>query len=123
MSKGKYYPKGPKGPKGGGPQEMLKQIQQVQKQMAEAQEALADETVEHSSGGGMVKVVVDGHQNIRSIRIDPQVVDPDDVSMLEDLVLAAVTGALEESQKLAADRMGGVTGGLGLPPGLDFPGL
>lgn len=124
MSKGKYYPKAQKGPKGaGGPQEMLKQLQQVQKQMTEVQDELAEATVEHSAGGGMVKVTVDGHQNIKSIIIDPQVVDPEDVAMLEDLVLAAVTGALEESQKLAAEKMGGVAGGLGLPPGLDFPGL
>ena len=102
---------------------MLRQLQQVQKQMAEAQEQLSEVEVEHSAGGGMVKVVVDGHQNIRSITIDPQVVDPEDVSMLEDLVLAAVTGALEESQRLASEKMGGLAGGLGLPPGLDLPGL
>jgi nucleoid-associated protein EbfC len=124
VSKGKYYPKGPKQQKaGGGPQDMLKQLQQVQKQMAEAQEQLSEVEVEHSAGGGMVKVVVDGHQNIKSITIDPQVVDPEDVSMLEDLVLAAVTGALEESQKLASEKMDGLAGGLGLPPGLDLPGF
>ncbi|HEY5532397.1 MAG TPA: YbaB/EbfC family nucleoid-associated protein [Candidatus Anoxymicrobiaceae bacterium] len=121
MSKGKYYPKAPKGPKGGGPQDMMKQLQQVQHQMEEAQEALAGETVEYSAGGGMVKVVADGQQNIKSIAIDPQAVDPDDVSMLEDMILVAVNGALETSQELAAERMGGLTG-LG-PGGLGIPGL
>ena len=113
MSKGKYYPKAPKGPKGA--QGMMKQLQQVQKQMAEAQESLAQETVEYSAGGGMVKVVADGQQGIKSINIDPQVVDPEDVGMLEDLVLVAVCGALEKSSALAEERMGGLTGGLGIP--------
>jgi DNA-binding YbaB/EbfC family protein len=118
MSKGKYYPK-PKAPKAPGG-DMMKQLQQVQRQMAEAQEALAEETVEHTAGGGMVKVVADGHQNIQSITIDPQVLDPEDVGMLEDLILVAVNGALEASKELAAQRMDGITGGLG---GLGLPGL
>ena len=113
MSKGKYYPKAPKGPKGA--QGMMKQLEQVQKQMAKVQESLALETVEYSAGGGMVKVVVDGQQGVKSISIDPQAVDPEDVGMLEDLVLVAVCGALEQSQALAEERMGGVTGGLGIP--------
>jgi hypothetical protein len=117
MSKGKYYPKAQKGQKGG-PQDMMRQLQQVQKQMAEAQEALAEESVEYSAGGGMVQVVADGHQNIKSVTIDPQVIDPEDVSMLEDLIMVAVNGALEQSNKLAAERMGSLAGGLGLPPGL-----
>jgi nucleoid-associated protein EbfC len=123
VSKGKYYPKGPKaqGPKGGS-QDMLKQLQQVQRQMIEAQEALSEETVEHTAGGGMVTVVADGQQNVRSIAIDPQVVDPEDVAMLEDLVLVAVNGALEASRQLAEEKMGGLTGGLG-PGGLGIPGM
>lgn len=123
MSKGKYYPKGPKaqGQKSG-PQDMLKQLQQVQTQMAEAQAALAEETVEYTAGGGMVKVVADGQQNIKSISIDPQVVDQEDVSMLEDLVLVAVNGALEASQQLAEEKMGGLAGGLGLG-GPGMPGI
>ncbi|MBN1290018.1 MAG: YbaB/EbfC family nucleoid-associated protein [Actinobacteria bacterium] len=116
MSKGKYYPKGQKGQKGGGrSQDMMKQLQQVQQQMSAMQDELAGETVEHSAGGGMVTVVADGQQNIRSVKIDPQVVDPEDVGMLEDLVLAAVVGALEKSNEMASGRMGGLTGGLGLP--------
>jgi DNA-binding YbaB/EbfC family protein len=126
MSKGRYYPKSPKGQAGkgaGGAQDMLRQLQQVQKQMAEAQEELASATVEHAAGGGMVKVVADGQQNIKSITINPQVVDPDDVAMLEDMVLVAVNGALEAAQRLTDEKMGGLTGGLGLPPGLDLPGI
>lgn len=121
MSKGKYYPK-PKGQKTG-PGEMMKQLAQVQRQMEEAQEALADETVEHVAGGGAVKVVADGHQNIKSITIDPDAVDPEDVGMLEDLVLVAVNGAIEASRELAAGRMEGLTGGLGGLGGLSIPGL
>jgi DNA-binding YbaB/EbfC family protein len=101
---------------------MMKQLQQVQRQMEQAQEALAEETVEYTAGGGMVKVVADGQQNIKSVSIDPQVVDPEDVGMLEDLILVAVNGAMEEAGKLAAERMGGLTGDMGLG-GLGLPGL
>ncbi|MHB8894485.1 MAG: YbaB/EbfC family nucleoid-associated protein [Candidatus Geothermincolia bacterium] len=121
MSKGKYYPK-PKGPKGS-PGDMMKQLQKVQLQMAEAQEALGDETVEHAAGGGMVKVVADGHQRIRSISIDPEVLDPEDVGMLEDLILVAVNGAIDASQELANQKMEGLTGGLGGLGGLGIPGM
>jgi nucleoid-associated protein EbfC len=117
MSKGSYYPRGPR-KKDGSPQAMMKQLQQVQRQMEEAQAALAEEEVEYSAGGGMVKVVIDGQQTFKSVEIDPQVIDPEDKEMLEDLVLAAVTGAIEQSQELAQERMGGLAGGLGLPPGL-----
>lgn len=117
MSRGSYAPKGSK-KKGGNPQQMVKQLQQVQRQMAEAQAALAEEEIEYSAGGGMVKVVVDGQQSIKSIEIDPQVIDPVEKEMLEDLVLAAITGAMEQSQELAQERMGGLAGGLGIPPGL-----
>ena len=123
MSKGRYYPKGPKAPKAGGaPQDMMRQLQQVQEQMEEAQAALADETVEYAAGGGVVKVVADGHQKIRSVTIDPQVIDPEDAGMLEDLILVAINGALEEAGNLASERMGGLTDGLGLG-GLGIPGL
>lgn len=114
MSKGKYYPQAAKGPKGGA-QDMMKQLQQVQRQLSEAQEALAGETVEYTAGGGVVKAVADGRQKIRGITIDPQVVDPEDTGMLEDLILVAVNGALEEAEKLAAERMEGITGGLTIP--------
>jgi len=113
-------PKGPRVPRGGagGGGDMLAQFQLLQEQMAQAQAALAEETVEVSVGGGMVKVVATGQQDIVSINIQPEVVDPDDVEMLEDLILSAVNEAIEQSRKLAEERMGGLTAGLGLPPGL-----
>lgn len=117
MAKGRYYPKGQKAQKKGfgpGGGDMMRQLQAAQQQMAKAQEELAEQTVEHAAGGGMVKVVADGQQRIRSITIDPEAVDPEDVGMLEDMVLAAVNGALEASQELAAQKMGGIAG-LGLP--------
>ena len=123
MAKKKKAPKGyrspgsrPKGPRGGG--DMMAQMQALQEEMAKQQAALADETVEASVGGGMVKVVANGQQDILSISIQPEVVDPEDVEMLEDLILSAISEALELSRKLAEERMGGLTSGLGLPPGL-----
>ena len=101
---------------GGG--DMMAQLQQMQEQMMAAQEALADETVEVSVGGGVVTVVATGQQEIRSITIEPDVVDPDDVEMLQDLVLAAVNEALDQSRRLSSEAMGGLTEGLDLPPGL-----
>ena len=94
---------------------MMKQAQKLQRQMLEAQEALAEERLEATSGGGMVKVVADGQQNVLEIRIDPQVVDPEDVEMLEDLVLAAVSEALRKSRELAEERLGAFTKGMKIP--------
>ena len=94
--------------------QMMKQVQKMQADVAAAQEALALATVEGSAGGGMVKVVVTGAGEVRSVRISPDVVDPDDVEMLEDLVLAAVGDGLRRAQDLAAEKMGGVTGDIDL---------
>jgi nucleoid-associated protein EbfC len=102
------------GPKGGGGANLMQQVQQMQAQMVAAQDALADETVEASVGGGMVKAVVTGSGELKSISISPDVVDPDDVEMLEDLVLAAVTEGLRMAQELAQQRMGGLTSGIDL---------
>jgi DNA-binding YbaB/EbfC family protein len=93
----------------------LKQAQQMQARLAKAQEELEGETVEASSGGGAVKVVATGKQTIESIAIDPSAVDPDDVEILQDLVLAAVNEALAKSQQIAQERIGAITGGLKLP--------
>ncbi|NOZ71912.1 MAG: YbaB/EbfC family nucleoid-associated protein [Chloroflexi bacterium] len=103
-------------PKGGG--DMLAQLKQMQEQMEAAQQALAEEKVEISVGGGVVTVVANGQQEVLSITIAPDVVDPEDVEMLQDLVLAAVNEALDRSRELASERMGGLTAGLDLPPGL-----
>ena len=108
-------------------QNMLKQAQEVMAAQQEAQEALKEQKVEASAGGGMVKVVATGELAIESITIDPAAVDPEDVEMLQDTVLAAVNQALTSAQELAATKMGDVTGGLGGPGGglggLGLPGL
>ncbi len=104
-------------PAGGNPAMMNKLIK-LQEEMEKAQAALGDEQVTGTAGGGVVEVVADGHQAVLSITIKPEVVDPEDVEMLQDLVLAAVNDALQKSQAMAEERMGGLTGGLGLPPGL-----
>jgi DNA-binding YbaB/EbfC family protein len=106
---------------------MLQQMQDMQAQMQQAQEELKNETVEATAGGGMVKVVATGELHIESITIDPDAVDPEDVEMLQDTVLAAVNEALRSAQELAADKMGAATGGLGGPGGglggLGLPGF
>ena len=109
----------PGGPGGGGDMgNLMSQMNKLQEEMSKTQDVLADELVTGSSGGGMVTAVCTGQQIIQSIKIEPDAVDPDDVEMLEDLVLAAVNDALQKSQELAEERMGGLTGGLNLPPGL-----
>jgi len=99
----------------GNVQKMMKQAQKLQRQMMEAQEALADERIEATSGGGMVKVIADGQQNIIELKIDPEAVDPEDVEMLEDMILAAVTEAMRKSRDLAEERLGAFTKGMKIP--------
>jgi DNA-binding YbaB/EbfC family protein len=99
----------------GNVQKMMKQAQKMQRQMLEAQEALAEERVEGTSGGGMVTVMADGQQNILEVKINPEVVDPEDVEMLEDLVLAAASEALRKSRELAEERLGAFTKGMKIP--------
>ena len=94
---------------------MMKQAQQLQAKMLKLQEELAEKTVESSSGGGMVKVIANGRQQIVSIQIENEVVDPDDVEMLQDLVLAAVNDALNKAQEMVSGEMGKLTGGLNIP--------
>ncbi len=94
---------------------MMKQAQKLQSQMMKLQEELAEKTVESSSGGGMVTVVANGRQQIVSIQIESEVVDPDDVEMLQDLVLAAVNDALAKAQEMVSSEMGKLTGGLNIP--------
>lgn len=94
---------------------MLKQFQKMQAQMTQMQEELGSEFVEAASGGGMVSVKANGHGDIVSISISKDVVDPEDVEMLEDLVLSAVKEAVRMSRELAEKRMGSVTGGMNIP--------
>lgn len=97
---------------------MMKQMQALQSKMLETQEAVRKKTVEASAGGGMVTVVVSGALELRSLKIDPSVVDGKDVGMLEDLVTAAVNQGLARAQEMVATEMRAVTGAMGLPPGL-----
>ncbi|MBI4499078.1 MAG: YbaB/EbfC family nucleoid-associated protein [Chloroflexi bacterium] len=95
--------------------DFLRQAQQLQARIAKVQEELGNETVEASAGGGAVTVTITGHLKVQSVKISPDVVDPQDVEMLEDLVTAAVNDAVEKAQSLAASRLGAVTGGMKLP--------
>lgn len=96
-------------------QQMMKQARKMQEQLAQAEERLAQTEISTSAGGGMVKVTATGDQRITSIKIDPEAVDPEDVEMLEDMILAAVNDALASAQQLASQQMGALTGGLNIP--------
>jgi DNA-binding YbaB/EbfC family protein len=94
---------------------IMRQAQELQAKLAKVQEELAEAKIEASSGGGAVTVTVNGQQQLLSVKISPEAISPDDVEMLEDLVLAAVNEALTKSQELASKRMGKITGGLNIP--------
>jgi DNA-binding YbaB/EbfC family protein len=100
---------------------MLKQAQQLQQRMGEMQNALADMTVEGAAGGGMVKATMTGKGDLRALKIDPKIVDPADPTLLEDLVVAAVNDARAKVERMVAEEMGKLTGGLSLPPGMKLP--
>jgi DNA-binding YbaB/EbfC family protein len=99
---------------------MMAQVQKMQQEMQQAQEDLAKETVTASAGGGVVKATMTGSQELISIEIDPEAVDPEDVEMLQDMILAAVNEAISSSQEMASKKLGGITGGLG---DLGIPGM
>lgn len=113
MSKFRGRPK-PAKTKTASPGNLMGQFQKMQQEMAQTQEALASETVTITAGGGAIAIVITGHQRIESITINPEVVDPEDVEMLQDLLVAAVNQAIEQSQAMAAERMEGLTGGMDL---------
>lgn len=94
---------------------MVKQLQQMQQKMVKAQEDLANETVTSTAGGGAVTVEMNGHHEVKSVKIDPDAVDKDDLEMLEDMVLTAFNDALEKAQAMAQDKMSAITGGLNIP--------
>ena len=94
---------------------MMKQMQKMQAEMGKVQDELAGQEIEASAGGGMVTAVVNGKQELLKIEIKPEAVDPEDVELLQDMVLAAVNEALRQTQELANKKMGALTGGLGLP--------
>lgn len=102
-------------------QKMMRQMQKMQADLARVQEELEEKTVEGTAGGGVVTVVVNGHQVVQGVKIQPEAVDPEDVEMLEDLILAAINDGLRKSRELSASEIEKVTGKLnipGLPPGL-----
>lgn len=99
-------------------QKMMKQAQKMQEQLARTQEELAQKTVEVTAGGGKITVVATGAGDVVSIKISKDVVDPDDVEMLEDLVLSGVKQAIEKGKEMANAEMGKLSSGMGLPPGL-----
>jgi DNA-binding YbaB/EbfC family protein len=98
--------------------DLIRKLQEVQDKMLAEQQALADQHVEVAVGGGAVKVVMNGHQKVSSIAINPDLLDPAEVDMLVDLLIAGVNEAVDRSQSLASERLGAITGGLGLPPGM-----
>ena len=99
---------------------MMKQIQKMQAQMEQIQAELEQTQVEGTAGGGMVTAIVNGKQDLLEIKIDPEVVDPEDVEMLQDLIVAAVNQARQKAQELQAEQMSGLTGGLNIP-GMNLP--
>jgi DNA-binding YbaB/EbfC family protein len=107
--------------------QIAKMAQQMQAQMAQAQEELREKTLEATAGGGAVRVVITGAQELRTIEIDPDAVDPAEVEMLQDLILTAVNDAIARSKELERERMGAIAGGMGIPgmPGMggSLPGL
>ncbi len=112
MSKrGGGFPRGPQM----NPKDLMRQVQQMQTQMESIQEQAHKEIIEVSSGGGMVSLKINGALEVQSIAINPEVVDPEDVEMLQDLVLTAVNEAIQKAQAMVADRMSALTGGLGIP--------
>jgi DNA-binding YbaB/EbfC family protein len=114
MGKRGFRGKPKKKSKGMDPGGLMSQVQEMQQQMASQQAALAGETVSVTAGGGAITIVITGHQRVESIEIMPELVDPNDVEMLQDLLVAAVNAAIEQSQSMAAEKMEGLTGGLGI---------
>lgn len=113
-------PMGMPGMGGGGMGNLMGQVQKLQEEMLKTKEQLATEEITVTVGGGMVTVVAMGDKTIKGITIKREVVDPNDIEMLQDLVLTAVNDALVKVDELTEERMGGFTSGLGLPPGLGF---
>jgi DNA-binding YbaB/EbfC family protein len=97
------------------PNDLMRQVQQMQSQMQGVQEEANKEVIDVSAGGGMVKISINGALEVQSIEIDPEVADPDDVEMLQDLVLTATNEAIQKAQAMVAERMSALTGGLGIP--------
>lgn len=120
MAKRSYKPRTKKKkPKMPSANNLMSQMQKMQEDMAAAQKELENETVTVTAGGGAISIVITGHQRVQSIAIEPELLGADDVEMLQDMLVAAVNSAIEQSQAMAAERMEGVTGGAGMGGGLD----
>lgn len=113
MAKRSFRGKPKKKPKMRNPNNMLAQMQKMQEEMAATQDALADESITVTAGGGAISIVITGHQRLQSIEINPELLDPEDAEMLQDMLVAGVNAAIEQSQTMAAEKMEGITGGLG----------
>ena len=100
---------------------MMKQAQDLQKKMAEAQKKVESLEAEGTSGGGLIKIIIDGKNNVKSVKIDDSLISKEDVEILEDLILAAFNDGKEKIQKKISDEMSSITGGLQLPPGFKMP--
>ena len=103
--------------------QIAKMAQQMQTQMAQAQAELAETTLEATAGGGAVRIVITGAQEVRHVEIDPSAIDPEEVEMLQDLVMTAINEAIGRSKELERERMGSIAGGMGLPGMPGLPGL
>ncbi len=108
--RGRPQPKKNKMPSASG---LMSQMQQMQEQMATTQSALENEMITVTAGGGAISIVITGHQRVQSITVNPELLTPDDAEMLQDMLVAGINSAIEQSQALAAERMEGITGGLG----------
>jgi DNA-binding YbaB/EbfC family protein len=115
MAKKKRRPPAMRGPVPKGGQGLLAQVQKMQEEMAQAQEALAEETLTVTAGGGAVTITITGDQHIERVEVDPDLLDPEEREMLQDLLVAAFNQALEQAKELAAQRIGTVTSGLDVP--------
>jgi hypothetical protein len=118
MTKRKGVGRGPKlggRSAGANPGNMMAQLQRMQEEMEKAQAELENETLEVTAGGGAISIVITGHQRVIAVSLKPDVVDPEDIDMLQDLLTAAINQAIEESQAMAAKRLEGITGGVNLP--------
>ena len=118
MTKRNFHGKPKKKTGGGNPNDMLAQVQKMQADMATAQTALENETLTVSAGGGAITITITGHQRVRGITIDKELLTPDEAEFLQDMLVAGVNAAIEQSQALAAQRMEGITGGVGGMDGL-----
>lgn len=118
MTKRNFHGKPKKKVGGGNPNDMLAQVQKMQADMATAQTALENETLTVSAGGGAITITITGHQRVRAIAIDKEVLVADEVEFLQDMLVAGINAAIEQSQALAAQRMEGITGGVGGMDGL-----